>query len=86
MTNEEKKLLEKLASGALDGIVGDDITTSGGSTVWKAIKNSLPAMFKQGPGGKFFNGKENERYAGVLHTLQQWVSDDETLQALQKFG
>lgn len=49
MTNEEKKLLEKLASGALDGIVGDDIITSGGSAVWKAIKNGLPAMFKQGP-------------------------------------
>ena len=60
MTNEDKKLLEKLASGSLDGIVGDDITTSGGSTVWKAIKNGLPAMFKRGPGGKFFNGKENE--------------------------
>lgn len=38
MTNEEKNLLEKLTSGALDGIVGDDVTTSGGSTVWKAKK------------------------------------------------
>lgn len=35
MTNEEKNLLEKLASGALDGIVGNDITTSGGSTIGK---------------------------------------------------
>ncbi len=86
MTNEEKNLLEKLTSGALDGIVGDDVTTSGGSTVWKAIKNGLPVMFKQGPGGKFFNGKENERYEGVLHTLQKWVTDDEKLQFLQKFG
>lgn len=86
MTNEEKKLLQKMASGALDGIVGDNITTSGGSTVWKSIKNGLPAMFKQGPGGKLFNGKENERYEGVLHTLQKWVTDDEKLQFLRKFG
>ena len=49
MTNEEKNLLEKLASGTLDGIIGDDLITSGGSTVWKAIKNGIPAMFKQGP-------------------------------------
>ena len=86
MTNEEKKLLQKMASGALDGFVGDNITTSGGSTVWKSIKNGLPAMFKQGLGGKFFNGKENERYEGVLHTLQKWVTDDEKLQFLRKFG
>ena len=86
MTNEEKKLLQKMASGALDGIVGDNITTSGGSTVWKSSKNGLPAMFKQGPGGKLFNGKEHERYEGVLHTLQKWVTDDEKLQFLRKFG
>lgn len=86
MTNEEKKLLQKMASGALDGIVGDNITISGGSTVWKSIKNGLPAMFKQGPGGKFFNGKENECYEGVLHTLQKWATDDEKLQFLRKFG
>lgn len=86
MTNEEKNILQKLASGALDGIVGNDLTTSGGSSVWKAIKNGLPMMLKQGPGGRFFNGKENEHFEGVLHTLQEWVTDEEKLQFLQKFG
>ena len=80
MTNEEKKLLQKLASGELDGFVGNNVTTSGGSTVWKAI----PAMFKQGPEGKFFNGQENERYEGVLHTLQKWVTDDEVLSRIMR--
>ena len=84
MTNEEKKLLQKLASGAFDGIVVNDVTTPGGSTVWKAIKNGLPAMFKQGPGGKFFNGKENVHIEGVLHTLQKWLTDEEKLEFLQK--
>ena len=86
MTKEEKNLLQKLASGALDGIVGNDLTTPGGSTVWKMISNGIPAMFKQGPGGKFFNGKENIRYEGVLHTLQEWTTDEEKLQFIQKFG
>ena len=45
MTNEEKNLLEELASGALDGIVGDDVTTTGGSTVWKAIKKRNRSRF-----------------------------------------
>lgn len=86
MTNEEKELLKKMASGALDGIVGDDLTTSGGSTVWKAIKNGVPVMFKQGPGGKFFNGKENERFDGILHILQEWITDEQKLEFLRKYG
>ena len=85
MTNEEKNLLKKLASGALDGFVGDDLTTTGGSTVWKAIKNGVPEMFKQGPGGKLFNGKKNERFEGVLHTLQEWATDKQKLEFLTKF-
>ena len=53
MTNEEKTLLKRLASGVLDGCVGDSIETSGGSTVWKAIKNGIPRQFKKGPGESF---------------------------------
>ena len=43
-------------------------------------------MFKQGPSRKFFNGKENERIEGVLHTLQEWSTDTEKLEFLRKFG
>lgn len=85
-TKEEKLLLEKLASGMLDGIVGDFLTTSGKSDVWKEISEGIPRMFKQGPNRKFFNGKENERIPGVLHTLEEWITDDEKLAFLQKFG
>lgn len=86
MTKEEKNLLKKLASGVLDGFVGNDLTTSGGSTIWKTIKNGVPVMFKQGPTKRFFNGKENERIEGVLHTLQEWTTDEDKLEFLRKFG
>ncbi len=85
-TKEEKHLLSRLASGVLDGPVGNDLVTSGGSTVWKTIEDGIPRNYKLGPGGKFFNGKENERYSGVLHTLRQWKTDDEKLEFLQRFG
>ena len=85
MTEEEKRLLIKLASGALDGCVGNDLQ-SGESTVWKAITNGIPAMFKQGPSSRFFNGKENERINGVLHTLQEWITDEDKLMFLRKYG
>lgn len=85
MTVEEKNLLGKLTSGALDGFVGNSIK-AGKSTVWHAIKNGVPVMYKQGPSKRFFNGKENELIEGVLHTMKTWVTDEEKLQFLQKFG
>ncbi|SFY08488.1 hypothetical protein [Ruminococcus sp. XPD3002] len=63
MTNEEKELLRRLESGALDGIVWNGLTTSGGSSICKAIKNDIPEMFKPGPGGKFFMEKRTKNIA-----------------------
>ena len=56
--------------------------------IWynKSIKNGVPAMFKQGPGSRFFDGKENTRLEGVLHTLQEWITDEQKLEFLQRFG
>lgn len=85
-SHEEMHLLERLANGAFDGIVGGILFTDGGSTIWKTIKNGIPINYKQGPGGKSFNGKENERYAGALHILREWTTDEEKLSFLQKFG
>ena len=86
MTEQEMRLLDKLNAGALDGIVGNELVTSGGSTCWMAIEDGVPKRFKQGPGGNLFDGKENERYSGVLHVLQTWSSDLEKLEFLQKYG
>ena len=85
-TLEEKQLLERMINGELDGIVGNTLTTSGGSTVWTEIINGIPKQFKKGPGGRFFNGRENEHYEGVLHTLQQWKTEEEKIQFLRKMG
>ena len=43
-------------------------------------------MFKQGPGSRFFDGKENTCIEGVLHTLQEWITDEQKLEFLRKFG
>ena len=86
MTNEEKTLLTRLGKGELDGIVGNDLTTSGGSTIWKAIKEGIPALFKQGPDRKYFDGKENIRKAGALTIKQKWISDEQKLDFLRRFG
>ena len=79
MTDEEQKLLRRLAAGELEGLVG-------GSSVWSCIEDGIPIQYKQGPGSKYFNGKENEHVPGALRKRKTWKSDDEKLEFLQKFG
>ena len=83
---EEVGLLKKLSSGELDGQVGKDYYTTGGSTIWTEIKDGNPIRYKQGPGGKLFDGKEGVKFEGVKHTLEEWKTDDEKLAFLQKYG
>lgn len=85
-SNEEKSLLKKLKEGRLDGLVGNDLTTSGGSSVWKEIRDGIPRQLKQGSGSRFFDGRENTRIEGVRHIQREWKSDEEKLGFLQKFG
>ena len=83
---EEEIILKKFAEGMLDGRVGDDLHTSGGSTVWTQIKHGIPTRYKQAPSKRFFNGKENEKVAGKLNILEQWLTDERKLEFVQKFG
>ena len=86
ITKEEINLLNKLKSGILDGIVGDVFNTNGGSSRWMEIQDGNPVRYKQGPGGKYFDGKETVKFEGKKTTLEKWVTDDEKLVFLQKFG
>lgn len=86
ISNEEKKLLEKLKSGILDGRVGDSFPFGPGSTSWHEIRDGVPARYRKGPGGKFYNGKENERYERTTRTTKKYKTDDEKLWFLQTFG
>lgn len=48
MTNEERILIAKLNTGELDGVVGDLLRTSGGSTVWTSIKGECQFDLSRG--------------------------------------
>ena len=87
-TTEEKNLLAKLASGVLDGMVGDEREYRGYKSVFcgKYIKDGEPVSYRQGESTRFFNGKENEHIPGKRHILEEWDTDDRKLEFLQKFG
>ena len=84
-SKEEISLLNRLSAGEFDGLIGD-VWSSGKSTCWREIKEGTPVEYKQGPGGKSFDNRENERYEGVMHLIQKWESEEEKLQFLRKYG
>lgn len=86
MTREEKNLIKKLNNKELDGYVGDEFYTKGGSMIWMTIIDGIITRKKQGPTAKFFNGKETEKVPGKMHILEKWESDNERVEFLQKFG
>lgn len=86
-TEEEQALLDKLHSGALDGLVGEPLWDNGyGSTIQLEIRDGTPIRNKYGPGGKFFDGKENESWNSHPRVDIKWRTDDEQLFFLKKYG
>ena len=86
-TDEENNLLQKLASGSLDGMVGDEREYRGYRSVYcgKYIKNGEPVSYRQGEGSRFFNGKENEWISGKREE-EHFDTDDRKLEFLQRYG
>lgn len=86
-TKEEKNLLAKLASGSLDGMVGDEREYRGYKSIFcgKYIKNGEPVSYRQGESSRFFNGKENERIFGNREE-EHFDTDDRKLEFLQRYG
>lgn len=86
-SSEENGLLAKLASGVLDGMVGDEKVYHGYKDVYcgKYIKDGEPVSYREGESKRFFDGKENERIPGK-RTENHYDTDDRKLKFLQKYG
>lgn len=87
MTSEDLNLLAKLASGVLDGMVGDEREYRGYKSVYcgKYIKDGVPVSYRQGESERFFNGRENERIPGKREE-DHYDTDDRKLEFLQRYG
>lgn len=86
-TAEERNLLKKLASGVLDGMIGDEREYRGYKSVFcgKYIKDGMPVSYRQGESTRIFNGKENERIPGKREE-EHYDTDDRKLEFLQRYG
>ena len=86
-TSDHKRLLAKLASGILDGMVGDERVYRGYKNVYcgKYIKDGEPVSYREGESTRFFNGKENERIPGRREE-EHYDTDEKKLEFLQRYG
>ena len=86
-TKEELCLLKKLASGLLDGMVGDVREYRGYKSIYcgKYIKDGEPVLYREGEPTRFFNGEENEVIPGKREE-EHFNTDDRKLEFLQRFG
>lgn len=86
-TPEEQNLLDKMARGLLDGMVGDEREYRGYKSVYcgKYIKDGEPVSYRQGESERFFNGRENERTPGKREE-EHFDTDDKKLEFLQRYG
>ena len=87
MNKEERNLLDKLASGLLDGMVGDEREYRGYKSVYcgKYIKDGIPISYRQGASERFFNGRENERIPGKREE-ERYDTDEQKIEFLQRYG
>ena len=86
-SKEEKGLLAKLASGLLDGVVGEEKVYHGYKNVYcgKYIKDGEPVSYRESESSRFFNGRENETILGK-RAEDHHETDDQKLDFLQKYG
>ena len=86
-TEEERHLLDRLRSGDFDGDFCEPLLNNGyGSSLQLQVRNGIPCRVKYGPGGKFFNGEENESWSSTPHIDTRWRTDDQKLFFFKKYG
>ena len=86
-TPEEQKLLEKLASGRLDGMVGDEREYRRYHSILcgKMIRNGIPIFYtQQVPSGSVT--KQGSISSPIVREEETFESDDRKLEFLQRFG
>lgn len=87
ITNEEKNLLAKLASGALDGMVGEESPGTDYKNTYcgKFIKDGEPVSYTQTQWPRFTDGKENVQIP-EKRSQKVYNTDEYKLEFLREYG
>ena len=86
-TTEEQHLLDKLAAGVLDGVVGDERKFREYKSILCGIyiKDGVPVTYRESEPKHAFNGKGHERIS-ESRKEEHYDTDDRKLEFLQRYG
>ena len=84
-SDEERKLLDKLESGELDGPVGDEFIGANGNTSRMVIEHGVPRRYRR-KAGCYYSEHYDEMRAYDETLKKEWPTDCEKLAFLAKYG
>lgn len=86
MTNEERDLLNRMNTGAYDGVVGSIRATKFGYAVWNEIKDGIAFRYRQRIGGVPSKDNPNKLCQDSLYVEEFWDRDERRLEFLRNNG
>ena len=85
-TVTENELLDRLAVGELDAILGLEIKSKTGITYWFAVRNGIPEMYEEKPAIRSIVNGELFYVPGQVNKIISWETEDRKLFFLRGFG
>ncbi len=85
-TIQENDLLNKMAAGEIDGIVGEPRTASNGVTRWLVIQSGIPRCYFEMPSKKELVNGEIQRTLGMMFSVDCWETEERKLCFLKTYG
>ena len=85
-TIEENELLNRMATGELDGFVSPGIMYRNCDSILLVIQNGIPTKYRQSPNTVFMKKGIIVREFGKMEVLQEWRTEEEKLLFLRAFG
>ena len=85
-TVRENELLDRMAAGELDGIVGAPLVTIKGEIFRLVIQSGIPTRYYEQPTIMILTEGKVERFLGTIEKINTWRTDDEKIQFLREYG
>ena len=85
-TVTENDLLNRLATGELDGQVGGDLMMKSGNAIWLAIEKGIPTRYMEEATVKHIENGLITKIPGELKKIKEWTTEEEKLKFLRIYG
>ena len=85
-TVRENELLNRMATGELDGIVGEPLVMKNGALFRLVIRAGIPTRYYEQPTVMILTEGKVERSLGTIVKINAWRTDTEKLRFLREYG